>query len=109
MREEIHIKDARMALIESRKWPHYHAQERLAILLLRSVRGWSLEQTAKTFLGTKATIPYWSRRLPEDGAGALVAKPEPINKHPDFVRCIVQYFKMLSPTLGRVKIADIFV
>ena len=107
LREEIRIKDARMARIEPRNRPHYPAQERLAILLLRSARGWSLDQTAKTFLVTKATIAYWNQRLREDGSEALVAKPEPINKYPDFVRYIVQQFKTLSPTLGKVKIADI--
>jgi putative transposase len=107
LREEIRIKDARMGRIEPRNRPHYPAQERLAILMLRSARGWSLEQTAKTFLVTKATIAYWNRCLREDGSEALVAKPEPINKYPDFVRYIVQQFKTLCPTLGKVKIADI--
>lgn len=107
LREEIRIKDARMGRIEPRNRPHYPAQERLAILMLRSARGWSLEQTAKTFLVTKATIAYWNQRLREDGADALVAQPEPMNKYPDFVRYIVQQFKTLCPTLGKVKIADI--
>ena len=56
-----------MGLIQPRNRPHYPAQERLAILLLRSARGWSLEQTAKTFLVTKATIAYWNRRLRDRG------------------------------------------
>ena len=73
LREEVRIKDARMARIEPRNRPHYPARERLAILLLRSARGWSLEQTAKTFRVTKATIAFWNRRLREDGAEALVS------------------------------------
>ena len=107
LHEELRIKDARMARIEPRNRPHYPAQERLAILMLRSARGWSLEQTARTFLVTKATIAYWNRRLREGGADELIKVPEPANKFPDFVRYSVQRLKTLCPSLGKVKIADI--
>ena len=40
--EEIRIKDARIAHIEPRQRPQYDPTDRLAILLLRSARGWSL-------------------------------------------------------------------
>jgi transposase InsO family protein len=96
-----------MARIEPRKRPHYPAQERLAILLLRSARDWSLEQTARNFLVTKATIAYWNRRLREGGSDELIKMPEPANKFPDFVRYSVQRLKALWPSLGKVKIADI--
>ena len=105
LREELRIKDIRLARIEPRKRPHYPARERLAILLLRSTRGWSLEQTARTFLVTQATLAYWNRRLREEGAEKLIQGPEPINKFPDFVRYAVQHLKALCPGLGKVKIA----
>jgi transposase-like protein len=107
LREELHIKDGRMARIEPRRRPHYPSQQRLAILMLRSARGWSLQQTARTFLVTKATIAYWNRRLRESGADELVKAPEPANKFPDFVRYTVQHLKSLCPGLGKVKIADV--
>ena len=44
----------------------------MAILELRAARGWSLEQTAKTFLVTAETIRSWVRRIDEAGAKALV-------------------------------------
>ena len=40
-REEIRIKDARMALISARRRPRYPPVERMAILELRAARGWS--------------------------------------------------------------------
>ena len=49
-REEIRIKDARMALIPAQRRPHYPPVERMSILELRAARSWSLEQTADTFL-----------------------------------------------------------
>ena len=41
LREELRIKDARMARIPARERPHYPPAERLAILQLRAARGWS--------------------------------------------------------------------
>ncbi|HEV2947701.1 MAG TPA: hypothetical protein VGX70_10015, partial [Gemmataceae bacterium] len=49
LREELRIKDARMASIPAHHRPFYRPTERLAILELKAARGWSLEQTAKTF------------------------------------------------------------
>ena len=50
------IKDARMAQLDPHHRPHYPPTERLAILELKAARGWSLEQTAKAFLVTAATV-----------------------------------------------------
>ena len=44
----------------------------MAILELKAARGWSLEQTAKAFHVTAATIASWMNRLDEDGPDALV-------------------------------------
>src|SRR6059036_688375 len=49
LREEVRIKDARMAEIEPHRRPHYPPTARLAILELRAIRGWSLAQTARIF------------------------------------------------------------
>ena len=66
-REEIRIKDARMARIPPAQRPHYLPTERLAILELRAARGWSLAQTADVFQVTTATIASWTKRLDEQG------------------------------------------
>ena len=78
----------------------------MAILELKAARGWSLEQTAKAFLVTAATIASWMKRLDEDGPDALVQLPQPVNKFPEFVRYIVQRLKTLCPAMGKVKIAQ---
>jgi transposase InsO family protein len=106
LREEIRIKDARLARIEARRRPHYPPTERLAILALRAARGWSLEQTAKAFLVTAETVASWTKRADEAGEQALVQTTEPVNKFPDFVRAIVQRLKTLCPAMGKVKIAE---
>jgi len=104
--EEIRIKDTRIAQIAPQRRPHYGPHERMAILELRAGRGWSLKQTADTFLVTPATIASWVKRINEKGTDALLQLREPVNKFPDFVRYIVQRLKTLSPSMGKVKIAE---
>ncbi len=106
LREEIRIKDTRMAQISPQRRPHYGPHERMAILELRAARGWSVKQTADTFLVTPATIASWVKRIDERGPDALLQLREPVNKLPDFVRYIVQRLKSLSPSMGKVKIAE---
>jgi len=107
LREEIRIKDARMAGIPAARRPRFELTERLAILELRAARCWSLVLTAKVFQVTAATVASWGKRLDEEGPNALLRLPEPVNKFPDFVRSIVQRLQALCPRLGKVKIAQI--
>jgi putative transposase len=106
VREEMRIKDNRMARIPPHRRPFYPPTERMAILELRAARGWSLEQTAKAFLVTGATISSWLGRLDEHGLDALVQLRTPVNRFPDFVRYAVQCLKTLCPAMGKVKIAE---
>jgi putative transposase len=106
LREELRIKDTRIAQITPQRRPHYGPHERMAILELRAARGWSLKQTADTFSLTSATIALWVKRIDESGTDALLQLREPVNKFPDFVRYIVQRLKSLSPSMGKVKIAE---
>ena len=106
LREEIRLKDARIAQIVPQRRPHYGPVERMAILELRAARGWSLKQTADTFLVTPATIASWVKRIDENGPDALLQLHDPVNKFPDFVHYIVQRLKTLSPSMGKVKIAE---
>jgi hypothetical protein len=98
--------DIRMAQITPQRRPHYGPYERMAILELRATRGWSLKQTADTFLITPATTATWVKRIDEQDAKALLQLREPVNKFPDLVRYIVQRLKTLSPSMGKVKIAE---
>ena len=106
LREELRLKDTRMAQITPQRRPHYGPVERMSILELRAARGWSLKQTADIFLVTPATIVGWVKRIDDQGADALLQLREPVNKFPDFVRYIVQRLKILNPNMGKVKIAE---
>ena len=103
---EIRIKDARMAQLDPHHRPHYLPTERLAILELKASRGWSLEQTAKAFLVTAATVVSWLQRVDEQGPNALLQLRTPVNRFPDFVRYVVQRLKALCPGMGQVKMAQ---
>jgi putative transposase len=108
LREEIRIKDARIRQLAPHQRPNYPPAERMAILQLKTARNWSLEQTAKTFLVTAATISSWMRRLEDKGADALVQLPgEPPNKFPQLVSKLVKDLKACCPPLGKVKLAQI--
>ena len=106
LREELRLKDTRITQIPPQRRPHYGPVDRMAILELRAARGWSLRQTADTFLVTPVTIASWVKRIDDQGANALLQLREPVNKFPDFVRCIVQRLKILNPAMGKVKIAE---
>jgi hypothetical protein len=106
LREELRIKDARLAKIDPRRRPYYPATERMAILKLKAARGWSLAQAARAFFVEPDTIAAWLKRVDENGTSALVQLRDPVNKFPDFVRHIVQRLKALCPSLGKVKIAQ---
>lgn len=106
LKEEIRIKDARLAAIDPRLRPLYPPAERMAILELKTRRGWSNAQTARVFHLAARTIGLWLKRLDEAGPDALVQVPVPVNKFPDFVRHAVQRLKTLCPLMGKVKIAQ---
>jgi transposase InsO family protein len=106
LREEIRIKDARMATLVPHRRPHYSPCERMAILQLMAARGWSKAQAGRRFLVTDETVASWNGRLEEDGPGGLVEATVPVNKFPDFVAAMVIKLKTLFPMMGRRRIAD---
>lgn len=106
LREEMRIKDSRMAHILPENRPHYPPVERLAILALKASRGWNKAQAARAFIVTPETITRWLNRLEDDGADALVASPCPVNRFPDFVISLLQQLKSVCPSMGKQRIAD---
>ena len=66
-----------------------------------------MSQTARHLLVTPATVASWMGRLDEEGPRAIVRARAPVNKFPDFVRYTVQRLKVLCPTMGKVKIAQV--
>ena len=105
LQREIAIKDSRFARLDPKKRPHYLPTERLEILTIRAMRGWSNVQVAKRFQVTIQTIINWIRGIDNDEE--IVQMPERPNRYPDFVRYVVQQLKVFCPMLGRYKIADL--
>ena len=103
LREELRINGGRMRQIDPHRRPQYKTMERMAILELRAIRGWSKAETARRFFVTDDTIRAWLRRVDDD---SLVETQTPVNRFPDFVRYTVQQIKLLCPRLGKAKIAD---
>ena len=64
LREELRIKDMRLARVPPRNRPHYPPVERLAILALKAARGWNTAQTSACFLVESATIATPRRGKP---------------------------------------------
>ena len=106
LEEELRIKDARMAMIDAHRRPHYRPIERMAILELRAARGWSQAETARRFLLKPTTIASWLKRIDETTATPLVQLREPVNKFPGLVRYLVRRLKGLFPAMGRKRIAQ---
>jgi hypothetical protein len=79
LREEIRIKDVRMAQLDPRRRPHYPPTERMAILELRATRAWSLAQTANVLLLTAETISSWVHQIDQAGNKTLVQTCQPVN------------------------------
>ena len=102
-REELRIVAARMKRIDPHRRPQYLPAERMAILELRAMRGWSKAETARRFFVTDDTIRTWLRRADDD---SLLRTRTPVNRFPDLIRYAVQRIKLFCPTLGKVKIAD---
>jgi len=53
------------------------------------------------------TMRSWLRRIDEEGEGALIQISEPVNKFPDFVRYLVKQLRVLLPTMGKTRIAQV--
>src|SRR5262245_40006150 len=106
--EERRIKNARMQRVPAQERPHYSPMERLAILEIRALRGWSLRQTAECFMLSTTSVSSWMRRLDVKGSDGFLEPQAPANKYPAFVTFIVQRLKLYCPNFGGMKIAQCF-
>src|SRR6266849_1272537 len=68
---------------------------------LRAARAWSLEQTARVFQVTAATIASWGKRLDDHGPRALLRSPGPVNRFPDYVRAAFSACKLSARDWAR--------
>jgi transposase-like protein len=107
LKEELEIKEVRWSRLPSRRRPHFTPTQRMRILQLKAARGWSCGQAARAFMIDEQTMRSWLRRVDEEGEGALIRISEPVNKFPDFVRYLVKQLKVLLPTMGKARIAQV--
>ncbi len=105
-REELRLKDARMARVPSHRRPHYSPTERLAVLQLRAARGWNMAETADRFLLSPTTISSWMGRLDEGGESALLQTREPVNKFPGLLLLVVVGLLLVLSFFRLAVIAD---
>ena len=68
----------------------------MAILVLKSARGWSAAQVAKRFHVTTQTIRNWMQ-----ADTPLVELPENATHYPDYLRFIIQQLKVWCPIFAR--------
>lgn len=106
LREELDLKDSRWIRLSPRRRPHFTPVQRMRTLQLKAARNWSCEQAAAALMLDEQTLKSWLRRVDEDGERALIQLAEPVNRFPDFVRCLVRQLKALCPTMGKVRIAQ---
>ena len=105
--EELAIKDARWGRLPCRRRPHFTPIQRMRILQVKAARGWSCEQASVAFMIDEQTMRSWLRRVDEEGESGLIQTSEPVNKFPEFVRYLVKQLKVLLPTIGKVRIAQV--
>ena len=96
--DELRIVTARMNRIDPQRRPRYPPIERMAILELRAMRGWSKAETARCFCLTTDTIRAWLRRADDD---SLLQTTSPVNRFPDFVRYAAGADQAVLPVAGQ--------
>jgi len=83
-----------------------HAEpERLRILELKALNGWTAVKTGELFLLDQKTVCRWMKELAEVGEERLLAIQPPVNKFPDFVDRIVAQMVVALPEPTKRKIA----
>jgi len=109
LNEYVRILQTRISKIPAKHRPHYSPQERMAILMFKTAKGWSNKQAADAFNISETTISHWMNELEQNGEHALVQTPTPVNKYPDFIEHGAQALKVLFPRFGKKSIVEFFI
>ena len=72
LRRELHILRSQRENMPPHQRPNYRPEQRLAILQLRGLRGWSLKTTADRFVLHRNTIRSWVKALEGKGRPSLL-------------------------------------
>ena len=88
-REVLRLISARLRRLDPKRRPHYTKAERLKVLELKALNGWTAAQAAGRMLVDENTIYRWIKELILVGEGRLLAVEPPVNRFPQFVDRIV--------------------
>ncbi len=97
LRRELEILRAQRECLLPHRPPTYGPAQRLAILQLRRLRGWSIKKTAKHFVLHRNTIRSWIRALEGKGRPDLLNGAVVWNRIDDAVRWAVHELRRLCP------------
>jgi len=97
LRREAEIFRAQRESLPSHRRPDYRPEQRLAILQLRRLRGWSVKKTAKNFVLHRNTIRAWISSAGGKGRPSLLNGAVVWNRIDDAVRWAVHELRRLCP------------
>ena len=111
LRRELDILRCQRACLLPHRRPDYQPQQRLAILQLRRLRGWSTAKTAARFVIHPNTLRSWIAAIEGHGNQRLLAGIVVWNRIDDTVRWTVRELRRLcpQPELGTRTIARLIV
>jgi transposase-like protein len=97
LRRELEIFRAQRESLAPHRRPDYAPAQRLAILQLRRLRGWSIKKTAERFVVHCSTIRAWIRAAEGKVQSSLLAGVLVWNRIDDAVRWAVHELRRLCP------------
>ena len=97
LRREVEVFRAQREGIPPHRRPDYRPEQRLAILQLRRLRGWSIKRTAEHFVLHRNTIRAWIRAADGKGRPSLLNGAVVWNRIDDAVRWAVHELRRLCP------------
>ena len=97
LRREVAILRAQREGLPPYRRPNYQSGQRLAILQLRRLRGWSIKKTAEHFVLHRNTIRSWVKALEGKGRPSLLAGAVVWNRIDDAVRWTIHELRRLCP------------
>ena len=97
LRREVEILRAQRESLPPHRRPNYRPEQRLAILQLLRLRGWSIKKTAKQFVLHRNTIRAWIRSAEGKGRPNLLNGAVVWNRVDDAVRWAIHELRRLCP------------
>jgi putative transposase len=97
LRRELDILRAQRQHLPPHRRPDYRPQQRLAILQIKRLRGWSIAKTARRFVLHPNTVRSWSQAIEGRGNSRLLTDAIAWNRIDDLLRWAVHELRRLCP------------